>query len=60
MSLKTAAERTKTRVSRKGAKCLHAQGKAHKYTSENARKAAQKRWAKVNGEIALNQQDVLG
>jgi hypothetical protein len=45
MGLDKASIKTRTRVSRVGAKALHAQGKAYKLTSAKAREAAMKRWA---------------
>lgn len=39
-------ERERTVLARKGAKALHSQDKAHKFSSEQAKEAARKRWDK--------------
>jgi hypothetical protein len=46
MSLRECSNRTKMRVARRGADALHEQGKAHTFTSDKARSAANARWAR--------------
>jgi len=58
MGLETAPLRTRVRVARTGARALHAQGKAHVFTSERARAAAAARWGGKGYKYATEEREI--
>jgi len=58
VGLENASSRTRTRVSRIGAKALHANKEGNYFTSESARLAASRRWGGKGKKYATQERKV--